>query len=180
MDLCQGRNRISKQQAMQFKVILGFSPSEPNPSKKQYLTVLSVLIIWVKRGPFCFLFYLMCHWDASKIQLTNQNLLQHVLTGTAQHLSCLHTLLEAFKKEWKCLLLYIAEKVHWKHFYFLLFLCLREDTMCRQLLLIKRFNPTLRLTKRSLRRQMCREKLQKKYDVFLTMCGLHTLRHKNS
>lgn len=40
--------------------------------------------------------------DACKIQLTNQSLLQHVLTGTAlnaQHSSCLHMLLGAFKKE---------------------------------------------------------------------------------
>lgn len=87
---------------MQLKVILGFSPPAPNHSKKQYLTVLSVLIIWVKWGPFCFLFYLLCQWDASKIQPPNQSLLQHVLTGTAlnaQHLSCLQVLLGAFKKE---------------------------------------------------------------------------------
>lgn len=55
------------------------------------------------------------------------------------------------------------------------FIFLREDTIYKQLLLIKRFNPTLRLTKRSPCRQMCREKIQRKYDVFLTMCGLHTL-----
>lgn len=178
MDLCQGRNRTSEQRATQLKVVLGFSPPAPNPSKKQYLTVLSVLIIWVKWSPFCFLFYLMCQWDASKTQLTNQGLLQHVLTGTAlsaQHLSCLHMLLGAFKKEWKYLLLYIAQKVPWKHLYLL------GKTQCTgNCCLLKRFNPTLRLTKRSLCRWMCREKIQRKYDVFPTICGLHTLQNKSS
>lgn len=51
---------------MQFKVVLGFFPPAPYSSKKQYLNVLSILIILVKWDSVWFLFYLMCQWDANK------------------------------------------------------------------------------------------------------------------
>lgn len=52
----------------------------------------------------------------------------------------------------------------------LLFLCLR------QLVLIRRFNLTLRLTSKGLLcRQMCREKSQRKYNAFIITYGLCTL-----
>lgn len=68
-----------------------------------------------------------------------------------------------------------------KAFIFLTISQFKEDTMCRQLLLIKKFNPTLRLSKRPQCRPMYREKkIQRKYDVFLTIYGLYTLQQKNS
>jgi len=48
MDFCQGRKRISDQQAVQFNVVPGFFPPAPYPSEKHYLIILSILSILVK------------------------------------------------------------------------------------------------------------------------------------
>lgn len=99
-----------------------------------------------------------------------------VLTGTtfkAGHLSCFQMLLGALKKDFY---VYSKESVL-KLFIFLIISVLdTEKTQCaRQLLLIKRFNPTYKTHKRSVSRQMCRGEMQRKCYAFITIYGLNTL-----